>query len=425
MNYNDLKTYINSNEVDDILKKMTCSDDVASEKQRYLNLLEEAYKLYGDGDYHFISSPGRSEIGGNHTDHQHGHVVACSLNIDNVVVVKANNSNICNYYDKLFKAVKVDISNLDVDENEYNTSESLIKGIASKFNQLGYKIGGFDAVCDSHVLIGSGISSSACFEVMLAEIFNGLFNEDKVSPIDRAIIGQYAENVYFGKPSGLLDQMAISVGSFIAIDFKDEKNPVIENYEFSFSDYGYELVLINTKGDHADLSHEYAAVPNEIKEVGKLLGVDYLADTTKQELIKKLPEIRKTINNDRAVLRSLHFFNEDKRAVDEKNAIKQKDINELLHLMKESGRSSYEYLQNVYPASRPTSQSLAVGLFIADDFLGQDGAYRVHGGGFDGTIQVIVPKERLDEFKKVVEPVFGDDALLQVRVRPFGTKLVI
>ena len=425
MNYVELKNYLNSNEIDALLKKITCSEDATNEKKRYLNLLEEAYKLYGDGDYHFISSPGRSEIGGNHTDHQHGHVVACGLNIDNVVIVKANNTNTCNYLDKLFKPVTVDISDLSVKKQEYNTSESLIRGIASRLNELGYKIGGFDALCESHVLIGSGISSSACFEVLLVEIFNALFNEDKVTPVDRAIIGQYAENVYFGKPCGLMDQMAISVGSFIAIDFKDPNKPVIENYEFSFADYGYEFVLINTKGDHADLSHEYAAVPNEIKEVGKLLGVDYLADTSMDKFLQNLPKIREEVKNDRAVLRAFHFFNEDKRAVDEKNAIKNKDIKELLRLMKESGRSSFEYLQNVYPASRPTSQSLAVGLGLADYLLKDDGAYRVHGGGFDGTIQVIVPSSKLEDLKKLLEPVFGDDALMVVKVRPFGTKLVI
>ena len=425
MNYIDLKQYINSNECDELLKEITCSNEITSEKQRYLNLLEEAYKLYGDGDYHFVSSPGRSEVGGNHTDHQHGHVLACGLNIDNVVVFKANNSNVVNYYDKAFRKLEVNLDDLSVNEKEFNHSESLIKGIAARLQQLGYKYGGFDAICDSHVLAGSGISSSACFEVMVCEIFNCLFNEEKVQPIDRAIIGQYAENVYFGKPSGLMDQMAISVGSFIGIDFKDPSNPIIENHEFSFADYGYEFVLINTKGDHVDLTNEYAAIPSEIKDVSKQLGVEYLADSSFEEFMNKLPQIREAVKNDRAILRSFHFFKEDKRAIDEKNAVKNKDVKELLRLMKESGRSSYEYLQNVYPASAPSSQALGVGLALVDDFLKDDGAYRVHGGGFGGTIQVIVPKEKLDDFRKVMEPVFGNDSLLVVKVRPFGTRVVI
>jgi len=425
MNYAYLKDYLSSNKLDSLLLDIYCDDDLALIKQRYFNLLDEAYRLYGDGDYHFISSPGRSEVGGNHTDHQHGHVLACALNIDNIVIVKANGTNICNYCDKEFKSIKVDLNDLLANKEEFNTSESLIRGIAAKYNESGYKIGGFDALCDSRVLIGSGISSSACFEVMIAEVFNTLFNEGKVNSVDRAIIGQYAENVYFGKPSGLMDQMAISVGSFISIDFKNPDKPVIENNKFSFSDNGYELVLINTKGDHADLSHEYAAIPNEIKEVAKQLGVDFLGDSSMEDFIKKLPEIRKIVKNDRAILRSFHFFNEDKRAVKEKIAVQNKEIKALLTLIKESGRSSYEYLQNVYPSSRPGSQSLAIGLAMSDYFLKDDGAYRVHGGGFDGTIQVIVPSNKLNEFKDFMTPIFGNDALLVVKVRSKGTIKII
>ena len=424
MNYNELKNYINSNQIDTILKTMTCEDDVSSEKSRYLDLLEEAYRMFGDGDYHIISSPGRSEIGGNHTDHQHGHVLACGVNIDDVVVFKANNTNVCNYGYK-GKLIKVDIADLQIHEEQFNTSESLIRGVASRLNQLGYKIGGFDAVCDAKVFSGSGISSSACFEVMLVEMFNALFNDGKVNAVDRAIIGQYAENVYFGKPSGLMDQMAISVGSFIGIDFKDPSKPVIENYEFSFADYGYEFALVNTKGDHVDLTNEYAAIPSEIKEVSKQLGVEYLADSTMEKFMTKLPEIRQTVKNDRAILRAFHFYNEDKRAVLEKEAVKNKDINELLRLMKESGRSSFEYLQNVYPASVPSAQPIAIGLALADQYLKQDGAYRIHGGGFGGTIQCIVPKDKMEGFSKIMKDTFGDDSVLITKVRPFGTKTVI
>ena len=425
MNYVELKEYLNSDKPDELLKKVICSDDVSAEKKRYLSLLDDAYKLYGDGDYHFISSPGRSEIGGNHTDHQHGHVVAAGLNIDNLAVVKANDNNIVNYADRVFSIAPVDLSNLAIRENELNTSEALIRGIAFRLNDLGYKSGGFDALCESRVLVGSGISSSACFEVMLVEIFNCLYNDDAVSPVERAKIGQYAENFYFGKPSGLLDQMAISVGGLVAIDFKDAERPEIESYDFSFADYGYELLLIDTKGDHSDLSHEYAAVPNEIKAVGEQLGVKYLADSSRSELLKNLKEIREKVGNDRAVLRAIHFFNEDQRAVEEKMAIKNKDVDKLLKLMRESGRSSFEYLQNVYPASRVNSQSLAIALALADMYLGEKGTYRIHGGGFEGTIQAVVPVEILDGFKKVMCEVFGDDCILQVRVRPFGTKMIV
>jgi len=425
MNYTELKEYISSGQLDETIRQVICNDDVSEEKKRYLSLLEDAYKLYGDGDYHFVSSPGRSEIGGNHTDHQHGHVVAAGLNIDNLCVVKANDLNVVNYADRVFSIAPVDLSNLSVRESEVNTSESLIRGIAFRLNDLGFKYGGFDALCESRVLVGSGISSSACFEMMLVEIFNFLYNEDRVSPIDRAKIGQYAENFYFGKPSGLLDQMAISIGGLVAIDFKDIEKPQIESHDFSFADYGYELLLIDTKGDHSDLSHEYAAVPNEIKEVGAQLGVKFLADTSRDELLKNLKEIREKVGNDRAILRAIHFFNEDRRAIEEKEAIANKDVERLLKLMKESGRSSFEYLQNVYPASRVNSQSLALALALADMYLGERGTYRVHGGGFEGTIQAVVPAEILDGFKEMMYSVFGEDCILQVRVRPFGTKTVI
>ena len=425
MNYTELKEYISSGQLDETIRQVICNDDVSEEKKRYLSLLDDAYRLYGDGDYHFVSSPGRSEIGGNHTDHQHGHVVAAGLNIDNLCVVKANDLNVVNYADRVFSIAPVDLSDLSVRESEVNTSESLIRGIAFRLNDLGFRYGGFDALCESRVLVGSGISSSACFEMMLVEIFNSLYNEDRVSPVDRAKIGQYAENFYFGKPSGLLNQMAISVGGLVAIDFKDIEKPQIESHDFSFADYGYELLLIDTKGDHSDLSHEYAAVPNEIKEVGAQLGVKFLADTSRDELLNNLKRIREKVGNDRAILRAIHFFNEDRRAIEEKEAIANKDVERLLKLMKESGRSSFEYLQNVYPASRVNSQSLALALALADMYLGERGTYRVHGGGFEGTIQAVVPAEILDGFKEMMYSVFGEDCILQVRVRPFGTKTVI
>ncbi|MBO7698604.1 MAG: galactokinase [Erysipelotrichaceae bacterium] len=425
MNYKELREYINSEKIDEILSRIICSNELSEEKARYTKLLDEAFELYGDGDYHIISSPGRSEIGGNHTDHQHGHVLAASLNIDNIAIVKANDDNIVRYKDGSFKTSPVDLSDLKVHEDEINTSESLIRGIAYRIDELGFRYGGLDAVCNSKVLVGSGISSSACFEVMMVEAFNTLYNDGAIEAPERAKIGQYAENFYFGKPSGLLDQMAISVGGFVAIDFRDPQKPEIENFEFSFADYGYQLILVNTKGDHSDLSHEYAAVTVEIKEVAKQLGVNFLADSNKEELFKNLARIREAVRNDRAVLRSIHFFNEDERTIQEKEAISHKDIDALLDLMKESGRSSFEYLQNVYPASRVNSQSLAVGLAVADSYLGKRGAYRVHGGGFEGTIQTIVPDDMLEGFRDAMRSVFGDDCLLEVKVRPFGTRTII
>lgn len=425
MNYFELKQYINSIDFDNKINVITCCDDISSEKQRYLNLLENAYKKYGDGDYHFVSSPGRSEICGNHTDHQHGHVVACSLNVDNVTIFKSNNTNTCNYTDDKFDSISVDITDLTKREEELNTSVSLIKGIAYKLSESGYSIGGFDAMCDSRVLIGSGISSSACFEVMVVEIFNALFNDEKVNPIERAIIGQYAENEYFGKPSGLMDQLAISSGGVVAIDFKNPNNPIIENYDFSFSDLGYDLLLVNTKGSHSDLSHEYAAIPNEIKEVCNVINVEYLADSSFEEFINSIPRIRKTINNDRAILRAFHFFKEDKRAIDFKKGIEEKNINKILDIINESGKSSYEYLQNVYPSSRTNIQPLSLALALTDEILKGDGAYRVHGGGFDGTIQVIIPSNKTTDYIEKISTVFGQNCVMKCLIRRRGTRVVI
>ncbi|MDO4197759.1 MAG: galactokinase family protein [Erysipelotrichaceae bacterium] len=425
MKYTDLKEYIISGKIDNKLKQIICDDDVSEERKRYIKPLDEAYAMYGDGDYHFVSSPGRSEIGGNHTDHQHGNVVCAGLSIDNICVVKKNDDNTVHFKDADFVIAPVDLNDLEIHEEQFNSSESLIRGIAASMSKRGYDIGGFDCLCNSRVLVGSGISSSACFEMMIAEVFNSLYNNDRMNPIERAIIGQYAENVYFGKPSGLMDQMAISVGGFVTIDFKNPDDPVIENFSFSFADHGYEMVIVNTKGDHADLSYEYAGIPNEIKKVADVLGVEYLADTSKEKFLDNFMEIRKKVNDDRAMLRSLHFFNENERAIRQKEAIRNNDIDELLKLMNESAKSSYEYLQNVYPSSRPFSQSLAVGLALADDYLERDGVARVHGGGFEGTIQCIVPEDKMAGFEKLMCSVFGDDCLLKVRVRSFGTAFII
>ena len=424
MEYRQLKEYILSGNLNQILKRITCSDDISKEIDRYINLLDKAYKLFGDGDYHFISSPGRSEIGGNHTDHQHGHILAASLNIDNLVVVKANNSNIVNYYYD-DKKIVVDLSNLEKDDKEVNTSESLIRGIASRIKQLGYNISGFDGLCDTRVLVGSGISSSACFEVMIAEVFNSLFNDGTINPVDRALISQYAENVYFGKPSGLMDQMSISVGEFVAIDFKDPNNPIIENHDFSFSDYGYQLVLVDTKGSHQNLSHEYSAITSEIKMVSNQLNVEYLADSSLDELMANIDRIRDSIKNDRAILRAIHFYLEDERAIKQKQAIINKDIDTLLYLMRQSGSSSYEYLQNANISGMYKSQSICVGLAISDAILKNEGVSRVHGGGFEGTIQAIVPNNKLDEYSRMMNKVFGDDCLLVCSIRPVGTLTII
>lgn len=425
MYYNDLKNYLDGQEINEVLRKIKPKGDLEKEKGRYHKLLDEAYERFGDGDYHFISSPGRSEIGGNHTDHQHGHIIAASLDIDNLCVVKKEDDYSCLFIDPTFPECFVDLNCLDIIETEKNSSASLIRGIAARLNELGYQIGGFKAISDSEVLIGSGISSSACFEVMIAEIFNCLYNEYRINEINRALISQYAENNYFGKPCGLMDQLAISVGGLIAVDFKNPNEPIVDTYDFSFNDYGYQLLLINTKGNHAGLTDEYSAVTKEIKEVCSVMGVEVLRDESKNYFFENLKEIIEATNNDRAVLRAFHFYNEDNRVVKEIDAIISKDIDRLLELMKQSGRSSYMYLQNVYPSSQPNNQPCAIGLALSDYLLLDSGAYRIHGGGFAGTIQAVVPNNLLDSYKRSMSLIFGDDAILEVNIRPFGTKTIV
>ena len=425
MYYNDLKNYLDGQEINEVLRKIKPKGDLEKEKGRYHKLLDEAYERFGDGDYHFISSPGRSEIGGNHTDHQHGHIIAASLDIDNLCCVKKEDDYSCLFIDPVFPECYVDLNCLDIIETEKNSSASLIRGIAARLNEFGYQIGGFKAISDSEVLIGSGISSSACFEVMIAEIFNCLYNEFRINDIERALVSQYAENYYFGKPCGLMDQLAISVGGLIAVDFKNPKEPIVDTYDFSFNDYGYQLLLVNTKGNHADLTNEYSAVTDEIKDVSRVMEVEVLRDRSANYFFENLKEIIEALDNDRAVLRAFHFYNEDKRVIKEVDAIVSKDIDKLLQLMKESGRSSYMYLQNVYPSSKPSKQPCAIGLALSDYLLLDSGAYRIHGGGFAGTIQAVVPNNLLNNYKRAMSLVFGDDAILEVNIRPFGTKTII
>lgn len=425
MNYPELTNYIKNNEMNHLISSFAHDINVEEEKQRYLNLLDKAYEYFGDGDYHLVSSPGRSEIGGNHTDHQHGNVVCATLSIDNVCIFKSINANKIVFRDSNFKEVNINLDDLSPRQNELDTSDALIRGIAFRLKDLGYSIGGFEAVCDSRVLIGASISSSACFEMMIVEIFNCLYNDGKIDKVTRALVGQFAENIYFGKPSGLLDQLAISAGGFTAIDFKDPNNPVINSYDFSYDTYGYKFLIVNTKGSHSNLSYEYAAIPNEIKLVAHELGVEYLADSSYEELISNLKTIREKVKNDRAILRSIHFFNENKRAILEKEAIENKDIDSLLKLMIDSGKSSYMYLQNVYANSNIESQNVSIALAITDNYLNGEGAYRIQGGGFEGTIIAVVPNSKVNGYKELISNIFGKDALLEVSIRSSGTITLI
>lgn len=418
MQYNILRKKLQGSDLDQEFELMAGKDHVSHQKSRYLKLLDKAYELFGDDEYHLFSAPGRTEIGGNHTDHQRGRVLAGSVNMD-IGAAVIEDEKYTEFISEGFVVNRIDISDLAIKESEFYTSEALIRGTLFRFKELGYNIGGFKCFSNSEVLKGSGISSSAAFEVLIGTILSYLYNDGTISPIEIAKVGQYAENNYFNKPCGLMDQMACSVGGFVTIDFKDTKNPVVEKIEFDFEDYGYNLVLVDTKGDHADLSLEYGLMPKEMKDVAQALGVEVLSETSMEQLILNLDKVKKQCNH-RAILRAIHFFNETNRVLDEVKTLKNKDIEGFKKLMIESGYSSYMYLQNIYSPKDPLQQNIAVGLALSEQVLKGVGAYRVHGGGLAGTIQAIVPMEKLSEYKKVISSFFGDDSCFVLKIRPVG-----
>lgn len=379
-------------------------------------LKNEFIKCFGDGEINFLSTPGRVELIGNHTDHQGGRVVACAIDKDNLLCFRKNNTNEIIIVDKQMGTVKVLLNDLTFKEEEKNTSLSLIKGISYKLKELGYEIGGFCGVCDSKVLPGSGISSSACFEMMIVECFNRLYCNNKLDVVLKAKIGQYAENVYFGKPCGLMDELTIASSGVLAIDFYNEE-PTIDKIDFDFADYGYSLALVDTKATHADLTDEYTSITKEMKEAANALGFNRLSDISEEIFYKNISVLRNKINNDRSLLRTIHYFEEDKRAGELAKAINKKDIDECLRLINKSGNSSFKYLQNVYSTNKINDQSLSLALAISEKVLNGKGAVRVHGGGFAGTILAIVPTNLINEYKKVLENIFGKDSVSIVNIK--------
>ncbi|MBP1572987.1 MAG: galactokinase [Oscillospiraceae bacterium] len=388
--------------------------------KRYRQAIENFEAIFGEEEnLRFFSAPGRSEVCGNHTDHNCGKVMAAGVSLDVIAVVVPTDDNIILVKSEGFEADNVSLDDLSVCEEEKNTSASLIRGVAAGFERNGFKIGGFKAYTTSNVLKGSGLSSSAAFEVLIGSILNGLYNGGAVDDVKIAQIAQFAENEYFGKPSGLMDQMASSVGSFITIDFEDTANPAIEAIDVDFTKYGYSLCIVDTKGSHADLTPEYAAIPKEMKSVAKLFGKTTLREITKTQLLQKIDKVREACG-DRAVLRALHFFDDNKRVVKEAQALKDGDINTFLSLVNESGNSSYCYLQNIFACSQPENQGLSLALYTAKSILKGEGACRVHGGGFAGTIQAFVPDSKLDEFTNAMENLFGDGSCYVLSVRGIG-----
>ena len=367
----------------------------------------------------YFSAPGRTEIGGNHTDHQRGRVLAGAVNLDTVAAVRLNGTNLIRIQSKGYPMSIVDLDNLTPVESEINSTPALIRGVAARFAQMGCKVEGFDAYCESTVLPGSGLSSSAAYEVLIGTIINHMFFGGKVSQPEIAMIGQYAENVFFGKPCGLMDQMASAVGNLVTIDFLDKENPVIEPVSFDFASCGHALCIIDSGADHADLTDEYAAIPGEIKAVAAYFGKEVLTQIDEAEFYKAIPALRKACG-DRAVMRAIHFYQENARVPLQVAALKEGDFDKFLSLIKQSGYSSYMYLQNVIPAGYKAHQDVAVALGLAEHYLNGRGAYRVHGGGFAGTIQAFVPYDILDDFVAGMDSVLGQGACHVLSIRPQG-----
>lgn len=394
------------------------------QRKRYIDAVTTFEKIYGESDVQIFSAPGRSEIGGNHTDHQHGKVLACAINRDAIGVVQKDDTKEIRLVSGDSDEVIVDLTDLIIKEEEKGTTLSLIKGVLAGFKEAKYKIGGFKAYITSDVLIGSGVSSSAAFETLIGSILSGLYNEMEVSSVDIAIIGQYAENVYFGKPCGLMDQMACSTGNLVYIDFKNPKEPMIEKIPFDLESYGYSLCITDTKGSHADLTDEYAAIPQEMKRVASFFGKEVLVDVSIDMFLKNLAEVRAK-TSDRCVLRALHFLIENTRVEKEVEALKKGDLAEFFSHIKASGNSSYKYLQNVYSVKDVHKQNVSLALALSETVLGEDGVCRVHGGGFAGTIQAFVKNELVKEYQEYMEQIYGQGSCSVFKIRNYGGLMVV
>ena len=420
INNTALRENIKNNEYNAVLNKLYRAEDIEKQKERYIRVSNSFDEIFGAGsDVAVFSAPGRTEVCGNHTDHNKGRVLAASVNLDAIAVATFNDDNIVRIKSEGYKMDVVDLSELEPKAEETGRSVSLVRGVCAEFVRRGYKLKGFNAATASDVLSGSGVSSSAAFEVLVGTIISHLFNDGSVNAVEIAQIAQRAENEFFGKPCGLMDQMACSLGGFVEIDFKNPDKPVIEKVDFDFANCGHSLCIVNTGGSHSDLTDDYAAVRREMENVAKCLGASVLRETDKDSFIKNIPEIRKSCG-DRAVLRAMHFYADNERVLEESNALKNGDFEVFKSLVIESGQSSYMYNQNVFTCSDPVNQPVSLGLALCDKILKGKGAWRVHGGGFAGTIQAFVPDESLEEFKAVMKNVFGEKSCYVLSIRPVG-----
>jgi galactokinase len=394
---------------------------------RYQNLVSKFLKRFSSGPIQLFSTPGRTEIGGNHTDHNHGQVLAAAVNLDSIAAVSKVPGNMVTVYSEGYnEPFQVNLDDLENKEGEAESSTALIRGILSRFQQIGCQVGGFQAYISSEVLPGSGLSSSASFEILIATIVNLLFNEGQVPSEELALIGQFAENVYFKKPCGLMDQLACCVGGFINIDFKNPKEPLVQKVDFDFNSKDYSLIVLHTGGTHSDLTSDYAAVPEEMKTVARFLGKKVCREISFEEVMGRINELRK-ISGDRSILRAMHFIQEHQRVGLQVKALEQNNFTQFLRLINESGKSSCCWLQNCFTTKNSKEQGVMLGLYLSENYIKDigEGACRVHGGGFAGTLQVFLPNNRVGGYIKMTEPVFGSQSATILKIRSLGTCQVL
>lgn len=418
MNSKQLKSAIQNGSFDQEFLKLY--GQVLSPRERFCTAVDEYCALYGDSDdLRLFSAPGRTEIGGNHTDHQHGCVLAASVDRDIIAVAAKSEGHTVRIKSAGHPEDQIDIDCLSAKDNELGRAAALIRGVLYAFKNDANEIGAFNAYTTSNVLKGSGLSSSAAFEVLVANIINGLFNSGKINTVQIAKYSQFAEREFFGKPCGLLDQIASSVGGFTYADFNDPQNPVIEQITLNVREFGYTLCVVDTGGNHVQLTKDYAAITEECSNISHALGEDFLRDVNETKFYEQIGTLRKDFG-DRAVLRAFHFFNEQKRVETQRTALQKKDFETFLYNVNESGESSYKYLQNLYSTSAVSEQGMCLAIALTNQFLEGSGACRVHGGGFAGTIQCYIPNDRFDEYKKMIEGIFGDGSCVPLLIRPVG-----
>ena len=426
MKTQNLISYIEDGKLDDKLLDIYLDESrLAYQRDRYIKAIknyENTFKSYPgyDDDVCIINAPGRTEVCGNHTDHQQGHVLTAAINIDIIAIVAKNSDGINVKSEGYNNMITFSPDDTAFNKAELGSSLAMIKGVLAGVKMNGFEIGGFNAYIASDVLNGSGLSSSASFETVIGNIISYLYNDGKIDAMAIATIGQYAENIYFGKPCGLMDQMACSFGSMCHIDFKIAGSPKIDRMDFDIDAQGYSLCITDTKGNHADLTPEYAAVPSEMKEIAAEFRKGVLVNVPETEVIKAIPSLREK-HGDRAVLRALHFYEENKRVIKEVDALKNNDFATFLETVKESGNSSFKYLQNVYTNHDIRNQGISLALCISETLLGKDGGVcRVHGGGFAGTIQAFVRNDKVEEYKKALDAVFGEGSCAILKIRKYG-----